>query len=162
MPVTPSYKVAPDIRIDSSGIQEQKEPVDPSGDYIVIDRRTGGMRIVRSTDTFISDLRLEHDFYALSEQWRRETMFQSLDRERACNFAYHQIIGMGKEVLPYIFNELEETTSDWFWALRAITRTDVEVKPEDKGNVHKIAEAWMEWGSWNGYVSKGRYRTLLP
>ncbi|MDQ3817541.1 MAG: hypothetical protein M3362_07620 [Acidobacteriota bacterium] len=114
------------------------------------------------SDTTPVVMDLEHEFLALAEQWRSETMFQSLDRERACNFAYHQIIGMGKEVLPYIFRELEESTSDWFWALRAITRTDVEVKPEDRGNVHKIAEAWMKWGSDNGYVSRGRYTRILP
>lgn len=96
---------------------------------------------------------LEHEFRRLAEQWRSETMFISLDRERACSFAYQQIIGMGKDALPFIFRELKETTSDWFWALRAISRTDVEVKPEDKGNVHKIAEAWIEWGRQNRYVA---------
>jgi hypothetical protein len=95
----------------------------------------------------------EAEFRKLAEQWRSETMFISLDRERVCNFAYQQIIGMGKDALPFIFRELKETTSDWFWALRAITRTDVEVRQEDKGNVHKIAEAWMEWGKQHGYVS---------
>src|ERR1700682_2326124 len=49
---------------------------------------------------------LEQDFYALAEQWRNETSHLSMSSERAKHFAYQQIIGMGKEVLPLIFREL--------------------------------------------------------
>jgi hypothetical protein len=95
----------------------------------------------------------ERDFYALAEQWRSETAFISIAKEQADNFAYHQIIGMGKEVLPLIFRELEATTSDWFWALRAITRADVKIAARHLGDVDKVAEAWLEWGRSHGYVA---------
>jgi hypothetical protein len=97
---------------------------------------------------------LEEQFYALAQQWRNETAHLSLASEQANNFAYHQIIGMGEKVLPLIFRELRETTSDWFWALRAIARDKAPViPPEDKGKVRRIAEIWMEWGKQHGHVS---------
>ncbi|MCA1567033.1 MAG: hypothetical protein LC803_15560 [Acidobacteria bacterium] len=100
------------------------------------------------------DADLEQEFHRLADQWRNETFHLSLAREQADNLAYHQIIGMGEKALPFIFRELQETTSDWFWALKAITRADVEVRPEDRGNVHRIAEAWLEWGRENGHVAR--------
>jgi hypothetical protein len=113
-----------------------------------------GALLVSGQQQLQANAELEPEFKMLAEQWRSETMFQSLAREQADSLAYHKIIGMGKEALPFIFRELKEATSDWFWALRAITRTDVEVRPEDRGNVHKIAEAWMEWGREHGYVAR--------
>lgn len=101
-----------------------------------------------------ADRELEAEFNALAQQWRDETAHISLSNERANHFAYHQIIGMGEKALPFIFRELRDTTSDWFWALRAIARKKGPVIPaEDKGKVRRIAEIWMGWGKQHGYVS---------
>lgn len=97
---------------------------------------------------------LEEKFGRLAEQWRNETAHMSLASEKANNFAYHQIMGMGPKVLPFIFRELETTTSDWFWALRAVARDKAPViKAEDQGRVRRIAEIWMDWGRRHGYIS---------
>lgn len=97
---------------------------------------------------------LEREFISLAERWRNETTHLSISSEKANNFAYQQIVGMGEQVLPLIFRELETTTSDWFWALRAIARDRAPViRAEDRGRVRRIAEIWMEWGKQNGYVS---------
>lgn len=97
---------------------------------------------------------LEQEFQSLTQRWRNETAHLSIATEKANNFAYQQIIGMGDKVLPLIFRELEATTSDWFWALRAIARERAPViPPEDRGRVRRIAEIWMDWGKKNGYVS---------
>lgn len=94
---------------------------------------------------------LQEEFRNLVEQWRRETMHISSTTERATNFAYQQIIGMGEKVLPLIFRELQETGGHWFWALRAITRQN-PVPPEARGNINGMAQAWLEWGRQRGYV----------
>jgi hypothetical protein len=97
---------------------------------------------------------LEREFKSLAQRWRNETTHLSIASEKANNFAYQQIVGMGEKVLPLIFRELETTTSDWFWALRAIAREKAPVIPaEDRGRVRRIAEIWMDWGKQNGYVS---------
>jgi hypothetical protein len=97
------------------------------------------------------DPALEREFRALADQWRRETMMMSSTSDIVSNFAYHQIIGMGEKAIPPILRELQESGGHWFWALRAITRTN-PVKPEDRGNVRKMAQAWLEWGRRRGYV----------
>lgn len=100
------------------------------------------------------DPELEREFKTLMHHWRNETTHLSIVSEKANNFAYQQIIGMGDKVLPLIFRELESTTSDWFWALRAIARDKAPAIPaEDRGRVRRIAEIWMEWGKRHGYVS---------
>jgi hypothetical protein len=78
-------------------------------------------------------------------------MHISSTTERATNFAYQQIIGMGEKVLPFIFRELQETGGHWFWALRAITGEN-PVGPESRGNINRMAQAWLEWGRQRGYV----------
>lgn len=99
------------------------------------------------------DADTKREFYSLVEKWRNDTMHMSLANERASHFAYHQIMGMGRDALPLIFRELPDTTSDWFWALRAIARDKAPVIPdEDKGRVRRITEIWLDWGKANGYV----------
>ena len=97
------------------------------------------------------DTELEHTFRALAEQWRRETRMLSSDSDIAANFSYHQIIGMGEKALPLIFREMQEKGGRWFWALRAITRQN-PIRPEDRGNVRKMTQAWLEWGRQHNYV----------
>lgn len=127
---------------------------------------SGGVRVVVSAQPrdaqfksarrveVIGSESLEREFRSLAERWRNETTHLSISSEKANNFAYQQIVGMGEQVLPLIFRELETTTSDWFWALRAIARDRAPViRAEDRGRVRRIAEIWMEWGKQIGYVS---------
>lgn len=99
------------------------------------------------------DPELEGEFRALADQWRAETMHLSSTTEKAMNFAYQQIIGMGKEVLPLILRELQLRGGHWFWALSVITRgRENPVRPEDRGNVRRMTQAWLEWGRQKGYL----------
>ncbi|SRR6266404_188895 len=120
--------------------------------------RAGGIRVIVSAQPRVAQAEaqesLELEFKSLAQRWRNETAHLSIASEKANNFAYQQIVGMGEKVLPIIFRELETTTSDWFWALRAIARDRAPViSAEDRGRVRRIAEIWMEWGRQNGYVS---------
>jgi len=89
-------------------------------------------------------------FYSLASTWIEETSFLSSAKEMAMHPAYQQIIGMGKDVIPLILWQLEKNPNHWFWALKAITGED-PVKPEDRGKVGKMAEAWLKWGKEHGY-----------
>ncbi|MEK6289079.1 MAG: hypothetical protein AABO57_25445 [Acidobacteriota bacterium] len=145
---TPSTRVT----FAEDGRQEQVVTASPLPDRWVYDFRTNTATGMYSLDE--SSAELEQTFTKLAEQWRNETAHLSLAGEKANSFAYHQIMAMGPRVLPLIFRELEATTSDWFWALRAIARDKAPViKPEDRGRVRRIAEIWMDWGKQNGYVS---------
>lgn len=90
-------------------------------------------------------------FHALAERWRKETEFASSSTSLFMNGAYQEIIGMGREALPFILKDLAETRSHWFWALRAITGVD-PVEPEARGYVGRMADRWLEWGHAEGLL----------
>jgi hypothetical protein len=88
-------------------------------------------------------------FRGLRDLWYRETGMLSLIRQKAVHPAYQQIIGMGREALPFVFEEMRKRKGDWFWALEAIT--DVEDRPERHPSPEAAREAWLEWAKARGY-----------
>lgn len=90
-------------------------------------------------------------FARLANRWREETRAISSDSDIVANFAYHQIMGMGERALPLIFEEMEAHGGRWFWALRAITGEN-PTRPEDRGDVRRMTEAWLEWARRHDYV----------
>jgi len=83
-------------------------------------------------------------FNKLAATWREETDHLSSLTDIVLNFNYQRIIGMGPAALPFIFDELRTNGGHWFWALRAITGED-PVRPQDRGNVPRMKNAWLEW-----------------
>ncbi len=100
--------------------------------------------------TISSHENLEHDFAALVDWWRRETIMLSSVHKMAMHPAYQRIIGMGKPALPLILRELQNSLDHWFWALNAITGED-PAKPDD--NMAAAREAWLQWGKARGYLT---------
>ncbi len=98
-------------------------------------------------------VKLESDnsrkFYRLAEQWYNETGMISMIHKKAMHPAYQRIIGMGKEALPFIFNELKKGRAHWLWALSAIIDGDA-AKPEN--TLEEAVRAWINWGEANGYA----------
>lgn len=97
-----------------------------------------------------SKLKLEAEFNNLAEEWRIETGMLSLATQKSMHPAYQKIIGMGQPVVPLILRDLEQKPDHWFWALRAITG-DNPVKPEQRGRMKMMAQAWIKWGKEHGY-----------
>ncbi|MFN6526381.1 hypothetical protein [Nostoc sp. ChiSLP03a] len=93
---------------------------------------------------------LKDTFIKLANQWRSETKHMSLMSDMILHTAYQQIIGMGTDAVPLILEELSREPEHWFWALRSITG-DNPIKPEDRGRLKKMAEAWLDWGRQHGY-----------
>ena len=82
------------------------------------------------------------------ENWHKERGATSFISEMAMCPSYQKIIGMGDKVVPLIFRQLEiegDEPDMWFWALRAITSAD-PVTDDMRGNMVKMAEAWLNWG----------------
>jgi hypothetical protein len=90
-------------------------------------------------------------FRELASRWRNDVRSVSSTTDRVLHSAYQDIIGMGERVLPLIFRELEQHGGHWFWALRHITHQN-PVSSDDAGNVHKMSEAWLEWGREHHYL----------
>lgn len=73
--------------------------------------------------------------------------------DKAVNPAYQQIIGMGKEALPFIFKELDSGAElkYWLWALISITGTNPvpkQFRTEDK----MACKYWITWAKNYGYL----------
>jgi len=66
-------------------------------------------------------------------------------RDRLFSAEYAAIVGLGPRVVPLLLKDLQRSVQPWFWALKAITRTDPasDVNP---GDFETIAARWIEWG----------------
>ncbi len=93
---------------------------------------------------------VEKYFSFLAEKWYLETLHSSGYLEKVIHPAYQRIIGLGKDVIPFILRELQDEPSEWFWALRALTGEDPATE-DVAGNREKLAKAWLNWGKENGY-----------
>jgi hypothetical protein len=67
------------------------------------------------------------------------------------NKNYLSVIAMGKAAIPFILRELKGEARLWFPALRVLTGQE-EIGKEYAGNFRRMADAWIEWGSQNGYA----------
>jgi hypothetical protein len=63
--------------------------------------------------------------------------------------SYRRIMGMGREILPLVFQELKERPDHWLIALNAITGED-PVPADSKFN--DAVDAWLAWGAEKGYL----------
>lgn len=96
----------------------------------------------------------EDKFRRLAAEWQQSSGALSSVNTVAMHPSYQQMIGMGKEALPLIFERLKlegDEPNHWFWALAAIT-TENPVPKESRGRIAEMAKAWLEWGSKRGYV----------
>lgn len=65
---------------------------------------------------------------------------------------YQAIIGMGFPAVRLMLEDLQKQPAHWFWALELIT--DENPVPEDaRGNIAKMAAAWIDWGKRAGVIS---------
>ncbi|MEH2242453.1 hypothetical protein [Nostoc sp.] len=104
----------------------------------------------RPSNYLLRQAEIKDTFMKLANQWRSETKHMSLMSDMILHTAYQQIIGMGTNAVPLILEELTREPEHWFWALRSITGAN-PIKPEDRGRVKKMAEAWLDWGRQHGY-----------
>ena len=93
---------------------------------------------------------LEVRFNRLADLWQKETAHLSSSRRMAMHPAYQEIIAMGQPAIPLLLRAIVERPDHWDMALGAITGAD-PVAREDWGKMDRIDQAWLKWGSENGY-----------
>jgi hypothetical protein len=92
---------------------------------------------------------IEAHFRELVRQWKEATRFVSSTHVMVSHPAYLAIIGMGKEALPLLLDELRREPDHWFIALEAITGTN-PIPPSVRGNVEEMTHAWLAWAEQHG------------
>ena len=93
---------------------------------------------------------IEAQFQRFADLWRAECPPVSSAEKLAMHPMYQRIIGLGPDVLPCLFRELERGPHHWFWALRAITGEN-PVVAENRGDLNAMAGDWLTWAKLNGY-----------
>jgi hypothetical protein len=91
--------------------------------------------------------KLSIEFQRLVEQWKGERGSRSSITQVAMMRPYQEIMAMGPDAIPLIIAQMKsegDEPDQWFWALRVITREN-PVRPEDRGNFRKMAQAWIQW-----------------
>jgi hypothetical protein len=88
---------------------------------------------------------IQKRFERLAREWKEKSRFLSNTAQMALLRPYQAIIGMGMPAVALILQELQREPDQWFWALEAITEEN-PVRAEDRGNVRRMAVAWIEWG----------------
>jgi hypothetical protein len=88
-------------------------------------------------------------FSQLAAVWKEETRFLSSVHEMVTHPAYLQIIGLGKDALPLLVNELRRDPDHWFVALQAIAGTN-PIPPSARGDLDKMTQAWLTWAEQQG------------
>lgn len=91
------------------------------------------------------------EFLELASKWRKETRHYSTAQHMFMNQNYQYIIGMGRDVVPVLLNELKNNPDHWFQALSIITKEN-PIKPEHRGKFNLMCSDWIEWGVSKGYL----------
>lgn len=89
------------------------------------------------------------EFKRHERKWKRDTRYTSSLSEKYLHPSYARIIGLGRPALPHILRSLEKEPDDWFYALRAITGSNV-VPMSMAGDMKRMADRWIEWGRKRG------------
>jgi len=111
-------------------------------------------------ETFVNaDIAALIKFRDLSREWKKQRGAMSSITGMSMLRPYQQIIGMGKDALPFILAELKEEADDpdqWFWALSIIAEANDLIPPQIGANVQgdyqAMAQVWLEWGGQQGYA----------
>jgi hypothetical protein len=87
----------------------------------------------------------------LLRTWRAEAAYLSSTSQIQAHAAYQELMTLGAEALPALFRDLEQTSDGHLSkALAEITGAH-PVSAEDRGKIHRIAEAWLNWARENGH-----------
>ena len=97
------------------------------------------------------DKSLQEKFNTLTTQFIQDTAGMSSTVEMAKHPAYQEIINIGEPIVPLLLKDLQQNPLYWLAALRQITQEN-PVKPEQRGKIKQMAEAWLNWGKEKGYL----------
>lgn len=90
-------------------------------------------------------------FRTLRDEWLEDTKFVSSVTDMIAHPAYQTIIAVGIPLIPFLLKELQIQPQHWFAALNAITGAD-PVRPQERGNVPAMIQAWLRWGRSKGLI----------
>ena len=93
----------------------------------------------------------------LIERWTNEVKNISSFSDMVSHKDYKTISAKGSGVIPILLNELRHRPHFWFDALQILIKANlgIDVDPvneEDRGDLLKMADAWLAWGEENDFI----------
>lgn len=88
----------------------------------------------------------KEQFYGRRDLWQKETSHLSSVSQIVEHPAYREIVKMGKEVVPWIIDDIKfHGTTFWWHALREILKDGPIVPEYGRGKLRLINELWLAW-----------------
>jgi hypothetical protein len=91
---------------------------------------------------------IKAQFEQYKDEWEMITAFSSSINEIVNNNPYRSIIGLGKDVVPFIISDLAKTQNYWFHALTKITGEN-PIPKEHSGDINSMVKDWLGWAEKN-------------
>lgn len=92
---------------------------------------------------------IERRFREHTQLWWKETRILSSIQAKIYNPHYQRIIGMGREVLPFIFAYLRDHGGHWYWALECISGDNPAAEAQTLPEAKRL---WLDYASRHGYL----------
>lgn len=93
---------------------------------------------------------LRAEFDALATRWHAETQHCSMTWQYVLHDAYQRIVvGMGKDALPLILEDLRDHGGYWFDALEIMAGEDPAASATSRT---EAIGAWLAWGRRHGHI----------
>jgi hypothetical protein len=133
-------------------IQERQRPIGVSIEAQFIRQNIQTAHdLFMGQSVFIQEMykkQLGKKFDLYSGIWKTETMFSSNSSEITNNSAYRSIIGLGKDIIPFIIEDLKQSENHWFYALELLTGEN-PIKSEHRGIINLMKSDWLNWAKKN-------------
>lgn len=133
-------------------IQERQRPIGVSFEAQFIRQNIQTAHdLFMGQSVFIQEMykkQLSTKFDLYSGIWKTETMFSSNSSEITNNSAYRSIIGLGKDIIPFIIEDLKQSENHWFYALELLTGEN-PIKSEHRGIINLMKSDWLNWAKKN-------------
>ena len=95
----------------------------------------------------------EDRFNYLFNKWKEDTRFISDYNKIINDPSYLEILGLGKDILPFIFKSFKDNTGFWLHALEHITNKKKYIKKKNPTR-KDFRDFWLIWGVNEKYLHK--------
>lgn len=99
----------------------------------------------------------EDRFNYLFNKWKEDTKYISDYNKIINDPSYLEILGLGKDILPFIFKSFKDNTGFWLHALEHITNKKKYIKKKNPTR-KDFRDFWLTWGVNEKYL----YKKYLP
>ena len=101
--------------------------------------------------------KLTKEIKSLIDEWEIDVKYSSSLSEIVLHENYQIIIANGVKVIPILLNELRHNPNYWFDALKTLAKAhyneDIDpVCEADRGDLQKMAQAWITWGENQDFI----------